>query len=70
MLEKMIVRVSIVDAYLVESVEELRNQGGARRRCTKSLHETEFLQVTDEAIGSEVRESQRVSPKVPLEGDD
>ena len=64
------IRVSIVDAYLVESVEELRDQGRARRRCTESLHQTEFLQVADEAIGCEVGESQRVSPEVPLEGDD
>lgn len=56
--------------YLVEGIEEFRNQRGARRRRTKSLHETKLLQVTDEAVGREVRESQRVSPEIPLESDD
>ena len=70
MLEMVMMRVSMVNSYLVESVEEFRNQRRARRRCTESLHETEFLQVADEAVGCVVGESQRVSPEIPLEGDD
>jgi len=58
----------MIVTYLVEGVKEFGDQGRARRRCTESLHETELLQVTNEAIGCVVGEGQRVSPKVPLEG--
>ncbi|KAH0194436.1 hypothetical protein KCV03_g143, partial [Aureobasidium melanogenum] len=54
---------------LIEGIEEFGDERGARRRSTESLHETKLLQITDEAIGCVVRESQRVSPEVPLESD-
>ena len=63
-------RNDLMSVYLVEGVEEFRNQRRARGWCTKSLHETKLLQVADEAVGCVVGESQRVSPEIPLEGDD
>jgi hypothetical protein len=60
---------SIVKAYLVERVEELRNQRGALAGSTKYTLESEPVKVADEAIGRGAK-SKRVSPEIPLECDD
>lgn len=55
--------------YLVEGVEELRNQWGARAGVAEDALETKLIEVADEAVGRRTK-SQRVAPEVPLESDD
>ena len=55
--------------YLVERVQELRNQGGSWAGSTKHTLETKLVEVANEAV-CRGAESKRVSPEVPLEGDD
>lgn len=55
--------------YLVEGVEQLGNQRTSRAGMSENTLETEFVEITDEAVGGGA-ESERISPKVPLERDD
>lgn len=57
-------------AYLVESIKQIRDERATRRRCTERLHQAKLLQVANETIRSVLAEGQRITPKVPLEGDD
>jgi hypothetical protein len=58
------------ELHLVEGVEKIRDEWSSKARCSKCVHETEFLQVTDKTVRRVLAESQRVSPEVPLECDD
>lgn len=55
---------------LVESVEQLGNQRTTGAGSAQRPHETELVQVANEAIGGVCAEGQRVAPEVPLESDD
>jgi hypothetical protein len=57
-------------SYLVKSIQKVRNERGARRRSSQCLHETEFLEISNVSICRILAECQRVSPEIPLEGDD
>ena len=59
-----------VSTYLVEGIEQIRDQWRARGWSAKSLHQTKLLQVANVAICGILAESQRVAPEIPLEGDD
>jgi hypothetical protein len=61
-------RYAKCSTYLVERVQELRNQRRTLAGSTKHALETEPVEVANEATGSRA-ESKRVSPEVPLEGD-
>jgi hypothetical protein len=63
------VNEQVIAAYLVEGVEKLGNQRGALAGGTKHTLETEPVEAADEAVGRGT-ESERVTPEVPLEGDD
>ena len=56
-------------SYLVERVEQLRNQRRSLARGTKNAFETEPVEVADESACTGA-ESERISPEVPLESDD
>lgn len=56
------------NAYLIKCVEKIRDQRAALTWVTKGFHETELVKVADESICCLVAESKRVTPKVPLEG--
>jgi hypothetical protein len=58
------------ELHLVEGEEEIGNESRSRTGDGECVHETEFVEVTNEAVGCGVAESQRVSPEVPLEADD
>jgi len=56
--------------YLIETIQQIRNQRRTRAGCTEDVHETEVLQVPDESVGLGGRKGQGVTPEVPLKGDD
>lgn len=58
------------ELHLVERVQELRDEGRARRGDGEGVHKTEVVQVTDETVGCSRAEGQRVAPEIPLEDDD
>jgi hypothetical protein len=62
-------RAARCPTYLVERVQELRNQRRTLAGSTKYALKTEPIEVANEAAGSRT-ESKRVSPEIPLEGDD
>ena len=55
--------------YLVERVQKLRDQRASRARSTEHALETELVKVSNKAICRRTKRK-RVSPEVPLEGDD
>jgi hypothetical protein len=59
-----------VYTYLVEGIQQVGNQRGSRARIRQNLHQTKVAQVSNEPIGGRRRESQRVSPEIPLESHD
>ena len=56
--------------YLVERVQKIGNERASGRRMTKCVLEPEFVQVSDESIGRGIAEGKRITPEIPLEGDD
>lgn len=58
------------ELHLVEGEEKVGDEGGAGTGNGESVHETEFPEVADEAVGGGVAEGQRVSPEIPLEAND
>lgn len=58
-----------VRAYLVERIQQFGNQRAAGAGMRKYTLQAKLIQVSDEAIGGWTK-SERVSPKVPLKGDD
>ena len=56
--------------YLIETVQQLRDQRRARTGCAEGIHETEMIEISNEAACTLGRESQRVTPEIPLERDD
>jgi len=57
------------ELHLVESEEKVGDECRARTGDGESVHETEFPEVADEAVGRSLAERERVSPEVPLEAD-
>lgn len=55
--------------YLVERVQQLRNQRTTWAGSTKDTLKTELVKVSDETV-CRGAEGERVSPKVPLESND
>lgn len=62
-------RDDLIVPYLVEGIQQFRDQGTSLAGSTKHALETESVEVSDEAIGGGT-ESERVTPEVPLECDD
>lgn len=58
------------ELHLVETVEQFGNQRGTGTRCAESVHQTKVLEVTNEAICGLGGEGERVTPEIPLKGDD
>jgi len=58
------------ELHLVESEEKVGDKRRAGTGYGESVHETEFPEVADEAVGRGLAECKRVSPEVPLEADD
>lgn len=56
--------------YLVERVQQFRNQRGPGRRNCECVPETEVVKIADEAVGRYAAECQGVPPEIPLEYDD
>ena len=56
-------------AYLIERIQQFRDQRTSLARSTKHALEAEPVEVSDEAIGGGT-ECERVAPEVPLECDD
>ena len=57
-------------SYLVEGVEQFRDQRAPRTGRTQGIHQAEMLQVADEMARPLRGEGEGVAPEVPLEGDD
>ena len=57
------------ELHLVERVQQLRDQRRTRAGSTKHALETKLVEVADEAV-CRGAERERVTPEVPLEGDD
>jgi hypothetical protein len=56
-------------AYLVERVQQFRDQGASRARSAQDALEAKLVEVADEAVCRGAK-GERVAPEVPLEGDD
>lgn len=58
------------ELHLVEGEEEVGDEGRSGTGHGECVHETEFPEVADEAVGGSIAERERVSPEVPLEAND
>lgn len=56
--------------HLVEGIEQTGDEGRSRTGGPQGVHQTEEMQVPDEAVGGGGRKGQREAPKIPLKGDD
>lgn len=54
--------------YLIESIKNIRDQRRTRARISQSLHQAKVAQISDISIGGGRGKSQRITPEVPLEG--
>lgn len=58
------------DGYLVKTVQQLRNERRPPARGTESVDEAKMIQISDETTFPLGGKRQRISPEIPLEGDD
>lgn len=58
------------ELQLIETVQEFWDQGRSRAGCAEGVDQTEVVEITDEAVGSLSGEGERITPEVPLKGDD